>query len=565
MKIASVALFIILLTGLLGWLNNQPQNVGADVPQGKLNSLSFAPFREGQSPIEAVFPTPEQIAEDLRLMAEKTHSIRTYASAEGTMPVIPELARKYGLKMIQGAWLGYVDADNNKEIKELIRAANAYPDVITRVIVGNEVLLRGEREADEIIKYIREVKQAVKQPVSYADVWSMYMKNPQLIKEVDFITIHILPYWEDEPIAAEQAPAHIERIYKLVQQQIDAIAPGKSILIGESGWPSAGRQRGWAVPSVVNEARFIRDLMGVARANNFDYNIVEAINQSWKSELEGVVGGNWGLFSIDREEVFPLTGQVYENQHWYKGIMASCLIFLIGISYYWQSLRALSTPRLITWLVFLQLLSVLFVSQIEILWNTSYNDWQRLQTVVLIGLNAALAGLMLQRSKRLLTNQAPQPMLDLWLYRLYLVFVGYAIYKTYGLATYGRYISFPLVATYIPVIGIIGLSAVTWVVNQHISLKTLSVDSLFGVKNSQEKWHKPLGYALIIMIFAMIIGETKAFTDGSDFILAYPAVIDRIRQALIFTVSNGQLLSWLIYLAILAVPLLVANKTRATH
>ncbi|MGZ8137466.1 MAG: glycoside hydrolase family 17 protein, partial [Methylococcaceae bacterium] len=312
MKTASFVVLVILLNGLFGWLNNRPQTVGQDVPEGKLNSLSFAPYWEGQNPFDEIYPTPEQIDSDLRLLAEKTHTIRTYASAEGNMPAIPDLARKYGVKMIQGAWLGGIDRSNNKEIQELIRAANAYPDVIKRVIVGNEVLLRGDLESDQLINYIRTVKKAVKQPVSYADVWSMYMKHPELIKEVDFVTIHILPYWEDEPIAVEQAPAHIERIYKHVREEADAIAPGKAILIGESGWPSQGRQRGWSVPGVVNEAKFIRGLIKVANENGFDVNIVEAINQSWKSALEGVVGANWGLFSADRKEVFPLTGQVQE-------------------------------------------------------------------------------------------------------------------------------------------------------------------------------------------------------------------------------------------------------------
>jgi exo-beta-1,3-glucanase (GH17 family) len=80
MKIASFALLVVLLNGLLGWSTNLPQDVGPDVPSGKLNSLSFAPFREGQGPIDEKFPTPEQIDADLRLMGEKTHSIRTYAS-----------------------------------------------------------------------------------------------------------------------------------------------------------------------------------------------------------------------------------------------------------------------------------------------------------------------------------------------------------------------------------------------------------------------------------------------------------------------------------------------------
>ncbi|MDD5114164.1 MAG: exo-beta-1,3-glucanase, partial [Methylobacter sp.] len=224
MKSSFSVVLVIVLYSLFSWLTNLPQDVGSDVPQGKLNSLSFAPFREGQGPMEKRFPTPEQIDADLKLMGEKTHTIRTYASSEGSMPVIPELAGKYGLEMIQGAWLNPLVADNKREVAELIRSANAHPDVVKRVMVGNEVLLRGDLKADQIIEYIREVKRSVKQPVSYADVWSEYMKHPELIKEVDFITIHILPYWEDKPITVDQAPAHIERIVKQVKEEAEKIA-----------------------------------------------------------------------------------------------------------------------------------------------------------------------------------------------------------------------------------------------------------------------------------------------------------------------------------------------------
>jgi exo-beta-1,3-glucanase (GH17 family) len=287
MRIVSFAVLIIVLNIMWASLTNLPQDAGADVPDGKLSGLSFAPFREGQDPIKKIFPTPAQIDEDLKLMGETTHSIRTYASVGGDNPIIPELARKHGLTMIQGAWISGTPKDNKKEIAELIRSANANPDVIKRVLVGNEVLLRQDLGVEELIKYIREVKKAVKQPVSYADVWSMYIQHPELIKEVDFITIHILPYWEDRPITVEEAPAHIERIVKKVQQEASTIAPNKPILIGESGWPGTGRQRGQSIPGVVNEAKFIRALIKVAKDNNFDYNIVEAFNQPWKSKLEG--------------------------------------------------------------------------------------------------------------------------------------------------------------------------------------------------------------------------------------------------------------------------------------
>jgi exo-beta-1,3-glucanase (GH17 family) len=562
MKIASFVILIILLNGLIGWSTNLPQDVGPDVPSGKLNSLSFAPFREGQGPIDEKFPTTEQIDSDLRLMGEKTHSIRTYASAEGSMPEIPALARKHGLKMIQGAWLGGLKADNKIEVDEVIRSANANPDVVNRVIVGNEVLLRGDLKPEQLIEYIREVKKAVKQPVSYADVWSMYMKYPELIKEVDFITIHILPYWEDEPITVEEAPKHIERIFKQVQKEAEAIAPGKPILIGESGWPGEGRQRGWSVPSVVNEAKFIRALIEVANKNGFDYNIVEAFNQSWKSELEGVVGANWGLYSVDRNEVFPLTGKVYENPDWLKGMATSAVLLLLIVMYSWKSLQTLSSTQLAVFLVFAQILTWLLASMIEHLWYTSYSDWQRFTTLLIVSLNAIMAGLVLQRGYGLLTNKAVNQKFGAWIYTLYIIFSGYAVYKTVGLALNGRYISFPTDAVFIPVIGVLGLMVISYMAQKPWSLKNIEINRLVGHLKPKAEQDKIFAYSLLISGMLLVIWETKAFIVSRDFILAYPDLIERMGIALVFSATNCQLIIWLTCLLILALPLQVSGEER---
>lgn len=620
MRILSYAFLIILLNSAVTWLTNLPQDAGEDVPSGKLNSLSFAPYREGQSPLDETFPSIEEIDADLQLMAQKTWTIRTYASAEGNMPAIPALAQKHGLEMIQGAWLGAVAADTQKEVAALIKAANAHPDVIKRVIVGNEVLLRGELEVDEIIKYIREVKKAVKQPVSYADVWSMYMKNPQLIKEVDFITIHILPYWEDEPISVDDAPAHIERIYKHVRQEADSIAPGKAILIGESGWPSHGRQRGWAQPGVVNEAKFIRGLIKVANANGFDCNIVEAINQSWKSALEGVVGANWGLYSVDRQEVFPLTGKVYENPEWPKNLMTSSILLLVIIGGFWQRLRKLSPAQLAVLLGFTQVLGSLLVNQISNLWYVSFTDWQRLQTALIIAANTALAGFILQRSYHLLTKKTTDLVLGSRLNTLYFVAVAFAIYQTLALAIDGRYISFPTVETSIPVVGIIGLMLIHFFTAE----KTVALNALFGSASGQHPWYRRTGLLLIFMLayaaykliimainykaldllaiapyipaagiivfmlawffsqstesqanpgykqialllvliaINLVIGETLGFVGSRDFIQSTPELSARLSMSLAYTFGNCQLAHWLMCLLILAIPLWFSGKT----
>ena len=75
---------------------------------------------------------------------------------------------------------------------------------------------------------------------------------------VDFVTIHILPYWEDFPIPASRAAAHVDAIRK----KVAAAFPGKEIVIGEFGWPSAGRMREGALPSRTNQARASSTTLG---------------------------------------------------------------------------------------------------------------------------------------------------------------------------------------------------------------------------------------------------------------------------------------------------------------
>ena len=543
---------IFLVHGFLTWFINQPQEAGLDVPSGKLTSLSFAPFREGYSPLEEKFPLPQHIDEDLKLLADKTHSIRTYSSLGGLEPT-PELARKYGLSMIQGGWLGYGVQDNQKEMAALIQSANANPDVVKRVIVGNEVLLRGEMGVDKLISYIREVKKAVKQPVSYADVWSMYMKYPQLIKEVDFITIHILPYWEDEPISVENASDHLEKIVKQVEDEARGIAPGKPILIGESGWPSAGRQRGMAIPSVVNEAKFIRGMIQVAARHGFDYNIVEAFNQPWKSNLEGVVGANWGLFSADRNPVFPLTGLVTENQNWPAHFALATLLWLLIVSAYLKKLSNLSFPSLLIWLTLVQIFSVSVVMMSDFLWYTSYSHLQRAHTIAMITINAWLGHLLIRRYSDMLTNQSGQKHLAQWLRTTYLLFIVLGIYKTYTLALHGRYISFPIEQFTLPVIGILGLIACQWLNLRQLSRPALCFNQLSGFNHAGTRDHL-IAYALTFAAIAMVIGETKAFMDGRDFIQAHAGFSEGLSFALSYTLNNQQLLLWLGCLLGLSLP-----------
>jgi exo-beta-1,3-glucanase (GH17 family) len=317
-------------------------------PAAKLLCVSYAPFRGEQTPlVPATHVSSEQIAQDLAQLAKITDCVRTY-SIENGLDQVPGLAAKVGLKVIQGIWLGSNRLKNLAQISTATGLAREYPGVITSLVVGNEVLLRGEMTTADLAATIRSVKAQVAVPVTYADVWEFWLRNREIYDAVDFVTIHILPYWEDFPIRAKYAAAHVDAIRKRM-----AVAfPGKEILIGETGWPSQGRMRDAALPSRTNQARVVSEILDLAKSENFRVNLIEAYDQPWKRQLEGTVGGYWGLFDSEKREVKYPPGQPISNYPFWKLQMASgiALSLLVFGSALLTLRRRPWTPRLSSWI-----------------------------------------------------------------------------------------------------------------------------------------------------------------------------------------------------------------------
>jgi exo-beta-1,3-glucanase (GH17 family) len=293
-------------------------------PGQKLYCLSYAPFRGGQNPlVEGTRVDAGQIDEDLALLAKYTDCVRTYSIDDGREDVL-DSARRHRLKVLHGVWISNDAVKTRRQIETSVALAKAYPDVITAIVVGNEVLLRGEMSATSLIALIREIKAQVSMPVTYADVWEYWLRYPDVQDAVDFVTIHILPYWEDFPIPASRSAAHVAAI----RGQVAAAFPNKEIVIGEFGWPSAGRMREGARPSPSNQALAITETLALAQRENFRINIIEAFDQPWKRALEGTVGGYWGV--VDRATgmlKFSLSGGgVSDHPHWLVQALAGILL-----------------------------------------------------------------------------------------------------------------------------------------------------------------------------------------------------------------------------------------------
>ena len=270
-----LVLLIAAAATIVGWRLLDGQVNAADV-EGPLHGVTYAPWAKDQDPIESkssgvfsflrtaisdappepVKPRKEQIERDFAMFGGKVNYVRTYRATDGG-DIMPEAAARNGIKLVPGAWI-YSASEakqqfgreasevNAEETRALIRMANQNPN-IERVLVGNENILRWDGQKNlrdpnatspaQLIREIRNVKRNVKVPVSTAEPWHVWLEYPELAREVDYLAVHVLPYWDEK---SDEAPLEYlkSRIGMLKQAY-----PNKNIIVTEVGWPSNGAAR----------------------------------------------------------------------------------------------------------------------------------------------------------------------------------------------------------------------------------------------------------------------------------------------------------------------------------
>jgi exo-beta-1,3-glucanase (GH17 family) len=293
------------------------QSVSERAWSGLISGVSYSGWQEGDATHHS---SDADLDADMAALEGHTARVRIYGSGDGLDHIITA-AERHNIEVNLGAWVSRDAGASAQEVTRAIDAVHAHANV-KRLIVGNESLLREDVSINDLIGLIEQAKRQVNIPVSTAEPWHIWLKYPQLADSVDFITVHILPYWEGVPI--EGALGYIMYRYN----QLAAAFPDKHIFIGEVGWPSDGQWVKGAEPSQVNQARFIRDFLNLASEQRLDYSIVEAFDTPWKRGIEGTVGAHWGLWDINRRPKFPMSGSVAESTRWLQGcIIASLLAF----------------------------------------------------------------------------------------------------------------------------------------------------------------------------------------------------------------------------------------------
>jgi exo-beta-1,3-glucanase (GH17 family) len=281
----------------------------------RLSGLSYSPYRGEQSPYLQTSPSSDEVQADMLTLKSLTDNIRIYSSLDPASEIL-QAASTNSMKVDLGIWLSSVSEANDAEIAAGEQLASS--KVASSLTVGSEVLLRGDLTENQLHQYLQQVRAKVGHtvPITMADEYHQWLQHKALANDVDFITVHIYPFWNAASI--DCAMHDLDAAYK----EVVAAFPGKRIVIGETGWPSAissqpetlpgstrcsaqdgtppsptasPTQLSTGHPSPANQALYLRDFTTWAEQNGVEYYFFDAFDESWKTQEQGV-GTHWGLY-----------------------------------------------------------------------------------------------------------------------------------------------------------------------------------------------------------------------------------------------------------------------------
>lgn len=250
-----LGLIIILtaLTGCAGAPPGEPANAGS----GSLierrgftptldgnwigNGISYGAYRDDEGPQQG--PTSKaDILEDLQIIAERWNLIRLYGADDQAENILEVIAgSRLPLRVMQGIWLDAHKsaAENDAQVRRAIELANRFPEIVVAVNVGNEIFVDWSwhrlDDMDRVIEQIREVRTAIRQPVTVSDDYNFWNKPRarRLAAELDFICLHAYAFWNDKTLDA--AISWTQDVYRDIQRRF----PNHVIAYCETGWPTS--------------------------------------------------------------------------------------------------------------------------------------------------------------------------------------------------------------------------------------------------------------------------------------------------------------------------------------
>lgn len=304
-------------------MNRSPAQRMADLTGAAFcDAICYSGYRAGQSPRTGVYPSYEQIKQDLGLVRRHWKVIRIYDCSPHGMTTLEVVRREYpDMRVLIGVDLdrefnnpncpwGTPVSDteleanrrgNEANIQRACKVARAYADVVLAVSAGNEATVDWTERSVPVARvagFLYQLKIGQPRPVTLCENHVPWLgKIKDLVPLVDFISIHSYPAWLNVPVA--EAVAHTDKEY----DQIARLYPEKPCILTEAGWTTTSNGRGIRreEASVENQSTYVPALAAWSRRRGVPTFLFEAFDEPWKgSDDADEPEKHWGLYYVDR-------------------------------------------------------------------------------------------------------------------------------------------------------------------------------------------------------------------------------------------------------------------------
>ncbi len=287
------------------------------------NAICYSGYREGQSPASRIYPSLDEVAQDLRILQKNWRLLRLYDCSVHAERVLAVIEReRLPFQVMLGANLAaevnnpncpwgatYVpeqllanQRENATEIERLIALAGRYPNIVFSASVGNEATVDWTDHlvpVPQVIDYVRQVKRSIHQPVTFCENYVPWQgKLHELVAELDFISLHTYPLWEYK---------HVHDALLYTQENFNSVAhryPDKPVVITEAGWATRSNGRGMQAEHASPEwqGHYYHELMAWSQEAGILTFVFEAFDEPWKGSDDPLEPEkHWGLFTVDRQ------------------------------------------------------------------------------------------------------------------------------------------------------------------------------------------------------------------------------------------------------------------------
>lgn len=338
-------------------------------------AMSYGGYREISRDIQ---PTIPQLKEDLRILSAlgikvlRTYNVH-YDEAGNLLQAIREMKQddpSFEMVVMLGLWIDAKhawtseperirDQDGERNASEIARGielANAYPDIVTMISVGNEAMVHWAWEyhvdPSVILKWVRHLQELKASGGLPKDLWITSSDNfaswggggveyhkqalNDLYEAVDFISMHTYPmhdthynpaFWhqrEDEAGLTDMQKIDAAMLrsldyaigqYQSVVDYMTSLGINKPVHIGETGWATQSNEHygdgGSRAVDEYKSARFHELIREWSDNNNITVFYFIGFDEQWKDAANPMGSENhFGLINLQGQAKFALWNQV---------------------------------------------------------------------------------------------------------------------------------------------------------------------------------------------------------------------------------------------------------------